>query len=60
MPTVSNDGISIRDLVYSLNPKEFNEIPEEILSFLERLLNLDPLGRISARDSLKNEWLKSL
>ncbi|KAJ1497171.1 hypothetical protein HMI54_013836 [Coelomomyces lativittatus] len=60
LPNVQKEGIPLRDLIYSLNPTGFAEIPEEAFDFLKRVLSLSPTDRITATDGLRHPWLRGI
>ena len=60
LPSVTKGGVRWRDLVYTLNPTEFDTIPAEAFQLLEQALAPDPDARITARAAMVHPWLKGV
>ncbi|KAI9168226.1 Cell division control protein 7 [Blastocladiella emersonii ATCC 22665] len=60
LKSVPRERIAWRDLVYTLNPDEFAAIPSEAFQFLDAVMALDPVARMTAREAVKHEWLRGI
>ncbi|KNE56946.1 CDC7 protein kinase [Allomyces macrogynus ATCC 38327] len=60
IPTVDKKGVHLPDLVYSMNPHDWPEIPIEALDLLSKTLDLDPESRITAAKAMKQGWLRGI
>ncbi|ORZ34055.1 kinase-like domain-containing protein [Catenaria anguillulae PL171] len=60
LPNIPKDGVPLRDLVYSLNQREFFEMPTEALDFLNKCLTLDPNKRMTADQAVNHVYLRGV
>jgi calcium-dependent protein kinase len=48
---------NIKQGMYNINSRAWKSVSEEGKDLLQKLLNKDPVGRITAQDALKHEWV---
>ncbi|KAI9218923.1 kinase-like domain-containing protein [Blastocladiella britannica] len=57
LPNITSEGVSWNDLIYTLNPHEWEELPSEAMDFLTQTMALNPSERITAASAVMHPWL---